>query len=472
MLLKAICRFVKGCNIPAVPVPVSRDYADKGVFANGSEPPAFEYIGKRIWTSKDEWSASAPFVGHYVLRRSHGGPIVVDEINWWPLVFPLQCRNIMPGEPLLAGPGAALLNLCSLPEEKDSSHPRRFKTYTWLNPDQAKTLESIRPKGALINRDVKNSILDWGFSDAIMAVGSLHDLLTEGMRQLLVESVRFNADGSKTNDGDQRQPNRTDGVNSEFIIVSHSLGSYLVFSALKLGPDDGVPNDTLTSSNSDAAKEDSAARYILERTSLVYFFANQLALLELANVAEPSAAALPLAGGPAKPWPLSSRMIKWKNLRLNYQQRHNDTDKSAAKPPQVIAWSDPSDLLGNSVSETVRDLNSPILTTLLRHPTQTTTSPAITHEYDGSGTPLTCASTVTDARPVRKFPAEIKSAPGLKFAAFGSTLYKSYVATICPAFTAPTTAVALILKLPTPIPLTVSKASVTAGLSGAGPAIV
>ena len=81
-------------------------------------------------------------------------------------------------------------------------------------------------------------------------------------------------------------------------------------------------------------------------------------------------------------------------------------------------------------------------------------------------------STVTDAGAVRKFPAEIKSAPGLKFAAFRSTLYKSYVATICPVFTAPMTAVALILKLPTPVPLTASKASVTTGLSGAGPAIV
>jgi hypothetical protein len=344
MLLKGICASVKGCNIPAVPVPVSRDYADKGRFANGSGPPAFEYMGKRVWTSKDEWSASAPFVDHYVLRRSDGGPVVVDEINWWPLVFPLKCRNIMPGEALLAGPDAALLNLCSMPEEKDLSHPGRFKQYTWLGSDQATMLKSIRSKGALINRDVKSRVLDWGFSDAIMAVGSMHDLLTEGMRQLFVESVRFNADDSKTDDWEQQQSNSA-SVNSEFIVVSHSLGSYLVFATLNLGTDDSVPNNTLTPSNSDAAKEDSAARYILERTSLVYFFANQLALLELANVAEPSAAGLTQSQETAKTRALSSRMIAWKNLRLDYEQRHSGTDKPAAKPPQVIAWSDPSDLL-------------------------------------------------------------------------------------------------------------------------------
>jgi len=184
---KSLCTFLRGCELPATPVPVARDYADSGEFAIGAEPPAFEYMGKPAWTSKEEWSASAPFVDHYVLRRSDGGPVVVDEINWWPLVFPLKCRNILTGETRLAGPDKTLLDLCSQAREEDPANPGRFRNYPWISAQEAASLKSTRPRGALINRDLKNSLLDWGFSDAMMASGSAHDLFREGMRQLFVK---------------------------------------------------------------------------------------------------------------------------------------------------------------------------------------------------------------------------------------------------------------------------------------------
>jgi hypothetical protein len=334
VFLQSICCLLKGCAIPAVPVPIGRDYADRGEFTNGSEPPTFKYLGKPIWRNKDEWSASAPFVDHYVLPRTDGGPIVVDELNWWPLVFPLKCRNIMPGEAHLAGPDANFLNICSKDAEKDESNVGRYKAFQWISSDEAKTLKSIHPKGALLNRALKNNILDWGFSDAIIAVGSIHSLLREGMRQLLVASARFNADGSKT-DGWEQQANGADGIDREFAVVSHSLGSYLVFSTLNLGQRDPPILPT-----ADAVTEDSAARYILERTSLVYFFANQVALLELADVAEPATAVGTANGGA-----LSTRITEWRKLRLDFEKRHAVAGTYAAKPPQVIAWSDSSDLL-------------------------------------------------------------------------------------------------------------------------------
>lgn len=125
---KAICAFLNDCTTPVAAA--ERDYADSGEFENGAEPPAFKYMGNPVWGSKEEWSASDPFVDHYVLRRSDGGPIVVDEINWWPLVIPPKCRAIMADDTRLAGPNAPLLNLCSQAEEKDPSHPGRFKAYT------------------------------------------------------------------------------------------------------------------------------------------------------------------------------------------------------------------------------------------------------------------------------------------------------------------------------------------------------
>jgi len=342
---KAICRFLKDCTIPAAAA--ARDYADSGEFGNGADPPAIEYMERPVWRSKEEWSASDPFVDHYVLRRNQGGPIVVDEINWWPLVFPLKCRAILTGETHLAGPNPTLLNLCSQAPLLDPSSPGRFRAYTWISPQDAKKLETGQRRGALFNRWLKTSILDWGFSDAMMAVGSMRDIFREGMRQLFLKSVRFRANGSETNEWEQ-QLKDPHGIDREFIVVSHSLGSYLVFSTLNMDQRAAVPPDAPAPSKSGAAAEDDAAQYILERTSLVYFFANQVPLLELANMRGLDAPGL-APGQTPTPDTVSSAfnmlMERWKNLRETFAKRRSGGDPSTAKLPQVVAWSDPSDLL-------------------------------------------------------------------------------------------------------------------------------
>jgi hypothetical protein len=328
-----ICAFLKGCRVPKQLVPVGRDYADSGVYDSAAQPPSFIYMGNPVWTKQEEWRASAPFVDHYVLQRT-GDPVVVDEINWWPLVFPLKCNAIMAEEARLAGPNKTYLDLCSQ-SEQDTAHPGRFKSFAWIKPEDAKVMESIRPKGALLNRGLKTSLLDWGFSDAMMAVGSMHDIFREGMRQLLVKSARFHADGSKTDEWEQPYKG-TQGVDREFIVVSHSLGSYLVFSTLNVERQDVSPRTAPSQSSSDEAteREDAAAEYILQRTSLVYFFANQIPLLELANVEETRTAVA-----------LSKRIRKWRDLRENFGREHTGENEAPVKPPQLIAWSDPSDLL-------------------------------------------------------------------------------------------------------------------------------
>ncbi len=338
---KHICAQMKGCKLPKKLVAQERDYADSGEFDIAAQPPSFKYMGSAVWMTQEEWRASAPFVDHYVLRRSDGGPVVVDEVNWWPLAFPLKCRSIMAQEAHLAGPNKTFLDLCSR-FEVDKSHPERFKAYAWITRDELKTLESIRPKGALINRGVKSTLLDWGFSDAMMAVGSMQDLFREGMRQLLVKSARFHADGSKTDEW-QQSSKGPQGNDREFVVVTHSLGSYLVFSTLngdkREGVPPGVPSELGTEQAS--AKEDAAVEYILRRTSLVYFFANQIPLLELANVQESKATEV-----------LSKRVQKWSDLRQSFREEHAGELESSLKPPQLVAWSDPSDLLTWCIPET------------------------------------------------------------------------------------------------------------------------
>jgi hypothetical protein len=341
MFLTGICPFLPECKVPAQQnwQPVQRDYADRGEFQIDAPPPRLEYLGQTIWKSQEAWRASAPFVDHYVLKRSDGGPVVVDELNWWPLVFPLKCGQIMAGEARLSGPSKEFLDLCSK-DETDPAHPKRYKFYPWIDPDEAKALEGKPRRGALFNYDLKTNPLDWGFSDAIMAVGTLHEVFREGMRQLFVKCAGFSAETNSPNDWKARlKESKNAAGDFVFIAVSHSLGSYLMFSTMNMDQAEtesqNKPADAQPTTES--SEEDQAAQYIFQRTSMLYFFANQVPLLELANVENPEAVGS-----------LGKRLLNWKEMRHTFVQSHVGAENSAAEPnsqPQVVAWSDPSDLL-------------------------------------------------------------------------------------------------------------------------------
>ena len=108
-LRKSICKFLKDCtNSPGVHV--GRDYANQGQFALHASPPALKYWGSEIWQNQEEWDASAPFVDYWVLSRKGKKSIVVDEINWWPLVFKVKCRGLCRTKPSLRGPVRTISN--------------------------------------------------------------------------------------------------------------------------------------------------------------------------------------------------------------------------------------------------------------------------------------------------------------------------------------------------------------------------
>jgi len=270
-LRKSICKFLKDCTTAAGQFDGS-EYADKGKFALNAPPPRLSYLGEPVWSSTQfdgsyvEWNAAAPFVDHWKLVRTSAPTIYVDEINWWPLVFALKCREMIAKDAALVGPSAKYIDACTA-LKPDLKHPGR--SYLWITPSGAQGLKAMPGRGARINRSLKNSVLDWGFTDAVSAVGPMRTLLLDGIRQLVLKSVNVAADGSRQ---DAIGPTR----NQEFVIVSHSLGSYLIFSALGLNL---AEPDTSTMKQWKGQFET-----ILSHTSMVYFFANQLRLLELANL--------------------------------------------------------------------------------------------------------------------------------------------------------------------------------------------
>ncbi|MGB9196185.1 MAG: hypothetical protein WCB53_04585 [Terriglobales bacterium] len=315
-LRKSICKFLRDCTTTEGEFD-GTDYADAGDFALNSAPPSLRYLGQSLWKvdangASEEWNASVPYVDHYKLTRRGDAPtIYLDEINWWPLVFAAKCRQIIGEDADLAGPNKTYLRICSLPATPDPNpqkNPGRFRTYPFLSNVQQ--LNALPPKGAVLNRALKTFVLDWGFADAVLAVGPMRPLFLEGIGELVRKSVKVAADGS-------RGENVIPAPKQEFVIVSHSLGSYLMFSALDLKEADSTT----------APKWQAEFDYVLANTSKAYFLANQVRLLELAN--------LDITGNGN----LITHLKTWSDLRQN-----------AHKPvPQIVAWSDPSDLLTWSV---------------------------------------------------------------------------------------------------------------------------
>jgi hypothetical protein len=325
-LRKSICKYLKDCQSLAGEFD-SREYADRYVFVPDSSAPLLFYLGQQIWKSREGgspsegWNAAAPFVDHYKLtRHAAAQTIYVDEINWWPLVFAAKCRQIVAQDAALVGPGEKYIKACSTLIE-DEKHPKRFVSYPWIEPSEAQKLNALPAKSARINRSVKNYVLDWGFTDAVLSLGQTRAYLVEGIHQLIEKSVDVDAQGVR---GDAVVP----ASNQEFVIVSHSLGSYLIFSALDLPADD--------SGSLPPWKQ--KLQTVLGHTSIVYFLANQLRLLELANLEN--------AVGPN----IVQHLNTWGRLRAQYQASSAVPIRGDARP-QLIAWSDPSDLLSWSVPD-------------------------------------------------------------------------------------------------------------------------
>ena len=273
---------------------VGRDYADEAAFDPNADPPSLLYLRREIWKKNTrEWRAAAPFVDHYKLVRKNGTPIYVDEINWWPLILSAKCRLIVGAEVALVDHDKKHIANCSAKTVQDSDHKDRYRSFSWIPDNQER--DPSWPKAAVINRYLKHDILDWGFADALLAVGPLRQYLIEGIREVVLHSLN-------------------QAENQEFVVVTHSLGSYLMFSALDLRDD---PQAT--------AHADWKTKFelLLGETSHAYFMANQVRLLELANLDD------------TKNGNLITHLDNWYDARR----------RAMKSPPQIVAWSDPDDLL-------------------------------------------------------------------------------------------------------------------------------
>ena len=316
-LRSSICVFLKDCTDPAGTPIGEWDYADQDQFRPEATVPELEYMDEQVWRSADEWRAAAPYAIHFQLSRANGQKLYVDELNWWPLTFSLKCRQIIASEASFVTPSKARIETCSR-REPNPAVPQRFKSYDWITPGEATRLSRLPSRGARANRALKTGLMDWGFADAVLALGPLRPYILDGIRQLILKSLG-DSSAAGVSDVTTRQP-----VDQEFIIVCHSLGSYLIFAAL----------DVNQTSIKTSTVQQSGNRFdqVFERTSMVFFFANQLRLLELASLDGPSDRNF------------ATHLESWGKLRCDYLKSKPDA-LQGCRPPRITALNDPSDLL-------------------------------------------------------------------------------------------------------------------------------
>ena len=154
LLRKGICKYLGECTVTQL----GRFYADSGPFAINHLPPKIAYMEVPVWKTEQEWNASSPFIDRYKIVGHGHVPIIVDEYNWWPLVYPLKCKWLVPNDASLTGPAKDWIDVCS-PHggtQPDPEHPGRFIAYSWIESPEGSKLKQMHSHAAWANRTLKN----------------------------------------------------------------------------------------------------------------------------------------------------------------------------------------------------------------------------------------------------------------------------------------------------------------------------
>jgi hypothetical protein len=263
--------------------------------------PVATYLEKPIWKDEADWEASRPFVVRSQLRRDDGARVILDEVNWWPLLFPLKCKFLLVPEHDLSGDDRKGLGRCGL--DKDAPHD-------WLDAEDRRVLATpASGHAALGNRSLKQQIMNWGLADAVIAGGPMRFYVNQAMQK----AFEFARKGGGTDDS--------------YVVMAESLGSFAVLDAMASGGDN--------------------VNYVMDRSDNLYFFANQVALLELGRLKGIPSSPDAVTGGEKSLAPPETAASPFSAL-MGWAARPSG-DMAAAerrdRPRQIIAFSDPSDVL-------------------------------------------------------------------------------------------------------------------------------
>ena len=283
-----------------------------------ADPPRADYFGQEVWAddgpsvpnrhdAEAKWRGSQPFVDHYLVGLKDGRHLFIDEINWWPLVLAFKCQFVVPTDADLVGPDKDNIATCAA---DDDVH------FPWLTRSHQADLMGIHPisGGApWLNGVLKNQIMDWGISDAVLSLGTLKSWLRKTVRcafnDIATETTSdFGGPGSSqdrtvTCDDYERSGGASPRPSGQFALISHSLGAFLLmdtFAAaaadsheypqlgadqcrVSVGPDALPKADDTGEFAAEISRGSQSLCLVLAESGQLYFLANQFPLLELAR---------------------------------------------------------------------------------------------------------------------------------------------------------------------------------------------
>jgi hypothetical protein len=215
----------------------------------------------------------------------------------------------------------------------DTTGTVKLKVYelTWTPTVQGIKDESFANDNKLaeyrltVNRDLKKTLIDDSISDAVLYTGQYK----EHMQYPVMRAIQLiEQDGLSAHD--------------ELAIITHSLGSRMVFDTLiKMHEGKPILGDPKVNDNSRVAES------VILRTKYFFMLANQLPLLALAETEKP----------PGDQPAVIHRSLK-EFLRLHRQIRESMTKKLGREPEEmaklhIVAFSDPNDLLSYPINKDV-----------------------------------------------------------------------------------------------------------------------
>jgi hypothetical protein len=323
-----------------------------------ARPADANFLGNKIWTTDDQWVGSRPFIDHYLFTLKNSQQtrrLIVDEINWWPMLFAFKCQFVVPYETDFVGPDKDNIEACSMSQDMH---------FAWYDPQTEATLLADRPSSGgapAINKGLKTGVMDWGIADAVLSLGTLKGYLRETVRCAFADIANFDpksfedaaatASGAAPYDCATAQPPSPSLEQSDvqFVVISHSLGAFLLMDTFAAaaadandfpqpGPDRCkaasakiAPSGEPSVGSEVRSRSNQSLCFVLAKSANLYFFANQFPLLELARA----------QGVPSSPPQLSSEPASSTNALTLWAT----TNAPPGSEKQIVAFSDPGDIL-------------------------------------------------------------------------------------------------------------------------------
>jgi hypothetical protein len=333
-----LCLSVAGCLMPPEVIPVDTGAPPPTVLkldgilsrsqATPTGMPIRVFFTHGMGTGETEYCALAPLMTHLVSILKLRQQSVAQPFTTCDGLAVAPPRYIgAPGTPFRA-------QLYTYDFVQDGSGRRvQFTFLLWApltQPINATVAETGHPSWALLTSAAK-SFMQTHLSDVVLYGGTYRQIVRPVVEQALCFFVGGSPDAADARSCQGGDPDQ------ETVLITHSLGGYILM--------DAVANlRAVHPAGRNALAGTDAAAKLLKHTDLVFMLANQLALLDMTTLTQyPPPSAPPAAGAP-------TAQLESNGVLAAFRRHWHDHFAGARRPRQIVAVSDPNDILSYLVS--------------------------------------------------------------------------------------------------------------------------